>query len=449
MVTRLGLAEKKGYAILGVYSSLVYGLQIFGGLIADRFLGFRKSIILGSVLMILGHILLALPISGGFFPGLSFIAWGSGFFSGSDTAIAGTLYPRNEQFRKDSGFILFYMITNIGMALGGLICGYIGEKLSWHWGFGVAGIFMVLGLFNFIWGIPNDLGKPPNPELINKKILGIRGENYVYLGSVSMVILTVLLFIYPGLMDGIIYPLIVVSFLYVLFIAYKSAVFIRYKLIALLLLFFVYAFWLALYEQSTGALNLFILRNVNLNIGSWKIPGLAINNFIPSFLLILLTPLALLLWKLLLPNKKKIHSVVKLIIGIVATGLFFGVLWIGSLSNSSSGLVPIGVLILGYFFMEIGEICIAPTIITSTYNLSPVSYLGTMMGIAAISGALGEFLAGKIGSTMAIPKNIINPAQSLPYYTHTFLLLAIFSFIFALLYIALFPTLKRWMREIN
>src|SRR5439155_153776 len=119
------------------------GLSIFGSILADRLLGQRKAIIWGSTLMLIGHATLALPYNNTFFPGLSFVAWGSGFYSGSDTAIIGTLYRNNDNTKKDTGFTIWYTFLNIGSALGGGICGYVGQQINWHYGFGIAGIFML------------------------------------------------------------------------------------------------------------------------------------------------------------------------------------------------------------------------------------------------------------------------------------------------------------------
>ena len=450
MVTQMRLPEKYSYSVLGTYAALVYGLQIFGGVLADRLLGFRKSMIWGGVLMICGHVMMSLPVPQLFFAGLSFIAWGSGFFSGPDAAIIGMFYPQKEQAQKDNGFILFYMIINTGMALGGLVCGYVGQKINWHYGFGLAGIFMVLGLINFCYGIPPSVGAPPDKERLQRTIVpGISRETLVYVLSVVAVLLTLFLFSHTGIMDVIVLPLTLLSFAYVIYIGYRSSPEVKYKLFALLFVFVMYACWLALYEQNSGALNLFILRNVDVHVGKTEINALAFNNSFPSFLLVLLTPVALAVWKHFAKKGKEVHTFTKLIIGIVAMGIYFGILWWVCNHYQQSGLVPIGFMALGYLFMEVGEVCIGPTMPAATFNLSPLHLVGTLMSIGALSGALAEYLAAKIGALMTVPSGVDNPAQTIAYYSHIFGKLALLSAAVAIGCSLLFPVLKRWMGEVR
>ncbi len=450
MVTQMHLPEKYSYAVLGTYAALVYGLQIFGGVLADRLLGFRKSMIWGGILMICGHLMMSLPYPQLFFAGLSFIAWGSGFFSGPDAAIIGMFYSKKDQAHKDNGFILFYMIINTGMALGGLVCGYVGQNINWHYGFGLAGLFMVLGLINFCYGIPSSVGAPPDKERLQQRILpGISREVLVYILSVVAVLLTLFLFSHTGVMDVIVLPLTLLSFIYIIYIGFRSSREVRYKLFALLFVFVMYACWLALYEQSTGALNLFVLRNVDVHVGSLNVPALAFNNFFPSFLLVLLTPLALATWKSFAKQGSEVHTFTKLIIGILAMGAYFAILWLLCNHYQQSGLVPIAFLALGYLFMEIGEVCIGPTMPAATFNLSPVHLVGTIMSIGALSGALAEYIAAKIGSLMSVPAGVTNPAQTITYYSSIFGKLALLSAAVAAGCSLLFPVLKKWMQDVR
>ncbi|MCH5596798.1 peptide MFS transporter [Niabella ginsengisoli] len=167
MVTELKFDEPKSYGILGAYSALVYTVPMLGGMLADRFLGYRRAVIYGGLLMTIGHLVLALPQEWSFFSGMAFIICGNGFFKPNISSLVGTLYEANDP-RRDSGFSLFYMGINIGAALGGLLCGYVGQKINWHYGFGLAGIFMLLGLVVFIFGQKSleHRGLPPNMEAL-------------------------------------------------------------------------------------------------------------------------------------------------------------------------------------------------------------------------------------------------------------------------------------------
>jgi POT family proton-dependent oligopeptide transporter len=170
MVTELKFDEPKGYAILGSYAALVYTMPMFGGMMSDKFLGGRKAVMFGGILMVIGHLVLAIPEDWSFFFGMAFIICGNGFFKPNISSLVGTLYADNDP-RKDSAFSIFYMGINIGAALGGLLCGYVGQQINWHYGFGLAAIFMIVGLVVF-WIGKNMLpgGLPPNPAAQKKPV---------------------------------------------------------------------------------------------------------------------------------------------------------------------------------------------------------------------------------------------------------------------------------------
>ena len=151
MTSQLNYDDPKAYAILGSYAALVYTMPMFGGFMADKFIGYQRSVIFGGILMTLGHCILALPNDWSFFYGMAFIICGNGFFKPNISSLVGTLYTQNDP-RRDSGFSIFYMGINIGAAGGGFLCVYVGTEINWHWGFGLAGIFMAIGLIVFLLG---------------------------------------------------------------------------------------------------------------------------------------------------------------------------------------------------------------------------------------------------------------------------------------------------------
>src|SRR5688500_17579233 len=209
MVSQLGYPDAKGYAILGSYAALVYTMPMFGGFIADRFLGYRRAIMFGGILMTVGHLVLAVPEDWSFFYGMAFIICGNGFFKPNISSLVGTLYADNDP-RKDSGFSIFYMGINIGAALGGLLCGYVGQQINWHYGFGLAGIFMILGLIVFVIGRKSlgEKGLPPDPATLNKSLFGgISTEIFIYAGSLLVIPVIVALFHRYHLMDFIMFGL--------------------------------------------------------------------------------------------------------------------------------------------------------------------------------------------------------------------------------------------------
>ena len=159
----LGFSQIEAQAIYGLYVGMVYFMVVPGGWLADNLLGHQKAVLYGAIVITLGHFTLALPMHQTFFLGLALVVLGTGLLKGNISTIVGELYNERDH-QRDSGFTLFYMSINIGSFLGFLICGYLGEKVGWHWGFGAAGIGMLLGLFQFIKYRPllGEAGASPN-----------------------------------------------------------------------------------------------------------------------------------------------------------------------------------------------------------------------------------------------------------------------------------------------
>lgn len=452
MVTQIKFDEPKAYAILGSYAALVYTMPMFGGMLADKFLGYRKAILFGGVMMSIGHFVLAIPQEWSFFYGMAFIICGNGFFKPNISSLVGTLYEEND-IRRDSGFSLFYMGINIGAALGGLLCGYVGQKINWHYGFGLAGIFMLIGLTVFIIGknILQNKGLPPNEEKLNKPILGfIKTEYFIYLVTILFVPIVVILFNKYGVMDYIMFGLGICSLVYILWIAFKLDNVARNKLFAaIVMIIFSVLFW-AFYEQNSGSLNLFAMRNVNMNFNGIALPALAINNFLPPGWVIILSVVFAWLWPWLNQKGKEPSTPLKFAFSFILMGVGFFVFYLACKSNLQNGFIPLWTFILGYFFIISGELCLSPIGLSMITKLSPIKIVGLMMGIWFFASAIGEFLAGKIGSLMSVPQTVQNNAiASMPYYSSILSNIAIGSTTVGILLLLFVPLLKKWMTNVN
>ena len=453
MVTQLKFDEPKGYAILGAYSALVYTMPMFGGMLADKFLGYRRAIIFGGVMMTIGHLVLAIPQDWSFFYGMAFIICGNGFFKPNISSLVGTLYENNDP-RKDSAFSIFYMGINVGAALGGLLCGYVGQKINWHYGFGLASIFMVLGLIVFIAGKSSlkEKGLPLTDQL-NHKIGGfIKVEYAIYLLTFTALPLIVTLFNYYEALDSIMLVLAVVSVAYILYIASKLERDAKFKLLSALILVVVSTFFWAFYEQNAGSLNLFAMRNVDMHVLGFELPALAVNNFLPPAWVVVLSLVFAALWPWL--NKRGLEPSTpgKFAISFIFIALGFFTFYLACQASLSDGLIPLLAFVLGYFFIICGEMCISPVGLSMITKLSPVNIVSLMMGIFFFFTAIGEFLAGKIGAMMSIPKEIVaanDPALSLPYYANVLFQISIFSAGIGILIFFLVPLLKKWMGNIR
>jgi len=430
MISQLKFDEPKGYAILGSYTALVYTMPMLGGLMADRFLGYCRSIMFGGILMTIGHFILALPNEWSFFYGMAFIICGNGFFKPNISSLVGTLYSKNDP-KKDSGFSLFYIGINAGAALGGLLCGYVGQKLNWHYGFGLAGIFMILGLLIFSIGKKtlNQKGLPPHPESLSAPILGfITAELIIYVGTLVLVPMIVALFNAYELMDYIMFSLGLISLVYIIYISLKMDAASRFKLFAaLIMIIFSIMFW-AFYEQNSGSLNLFAIRNVDMRFLGAELPPLSVNNFLPPAWVIILSFFFAELWPWL--NKKGMEpsTPLKFAISFTLMALGFYVFWVGCHWNEVNGLIPLWCFVAGYFFIISGELCISPIGLSMITKLSPSKIVSLIMGFWFFATAIGEFLASKIGAMMSVPLSVQNnPIASMPYYENILFKIALWS----------------------
>ena len=192
-------ADGKAQVIYGAYLSLVYITPVMGGYLADRYLGQRKAVLFGGIMLAIGHFMMGIEGTGGqgdptiniFWLALSFIIVGSGFLKANISVIVGQLYPRTD-FRRDSAYTIFYMGINLGGFLGPLACGYLGQTYGWAYGFGAAGIGMLLGLIVFVGFKPllNGQGEPADPALLTKHVAGIKFEWLIYaVGFASVAII--------------------------------------------------------------------------------------------------------------------------------------------------------------------------------------------------------------------------------------------------------------------
>jgi len=454
MVSQLGFDDPKAYAIYGSYSALVYTMPMFGGFMADRFIGYQRSIIFGGILMTLGHFILALPNDWSFFYGMAFIICGNGFFKPNISSLVGTLYGENDP-RRDSGFSIFYMGINIGAALGGFLCAYVGTEINWHYGFGLAGIFMLLGLIVFLFGKRSlgHRGLPPNIEALKKSVFSfIRPEYLIYGGTLLIVTLVVTLFHQYHLMDYIMFGLGIIAFIYVLSVGLKMEKEAKLKLFAaLIMIIFSIVFW-AIYEQNAGSMNLLADRNAEMVLFGMDLNELSINNFLPPGWVIVLTLIIAPLWPWLNKRGKEPSTPLKFALSFIFLGLGFCVFYWGCTANESTGIIPLWPFVWGYFFLILGELCISPIGLSMVTKLSPAKMVALMMGIWFFGTAIGEFLAGKIGSLMSIPKDVLaknDPVLSLPYYADVILKIAVASVVIGIGLIFTVPFLKKWMGNVK
>jgi proton-dependent oligopeptide transporter, POT family len=454
MVSQLNYDDPKAYAILGSYAALVYTMPMFGGFMADKFIGYQRSVLFGGILMTLGHFILAVPQNWSFFYGMAFIICGNGFFKPNISSLVGTLYSENDP-RRDSGFSIFYMGINIGAAIGGFLCAYVAKEFNWHYGFGLAGIFMAIGLVVFLFGKKSlgEKGLPPDPEVLKKPVFAfLKPEHLIYGGTFLVIPLVVTLFHQYHMMDYIMFGLGIAALVYVISVGMKMEKGAKLKLFAaLIMIIFSIVFW-AIYEQNAGAMNLLAERNSKMEFLGIDLPELSMNNFLPPGWVIVLTLIVAPLWPWLNKRGKEPSTPLKFALSFIFLGIGFYIFYLGCYNNLSSGIVPLWPFLWGYCFIILGELCLSPIGLSMVTKLSPAKMVSLMMGIWFFASAIGEFLAGKIGSLMSVPEVILvknDPVLSLPYYADVILKIGIASVVIGVLLIFTVPFLKRWMGNVK
>lgn len=449
-------ADIKALSIYGSYTAMVYLFPVIGGLIADKIFGFKKAIVMGGVLMMLGHFALAFEGSNTvFFLALALIIVGNSFFKPNISSYLGTFYEANDP-RKDGAFTIFYMGVNIGAFLATLTCGYIGQEISWHYGFGLAGIGMALGVLVFLLSKKVFAGTGLRPQEITLKParpLGLSWDAVVYIGTVIMVPLCALLLNQNELMSTLMLVISLGIVTYLLVEAVRNPDKVEgQRLLVVIVLFFFHAIFWALFEQAGGSLTLFAERNVNRSIGGGIIPSSLFTSFNPFYIMVL-APLFSWIWIKLRDTNREPRTPMKFVLGLTFLASGFLVIVLGAkFFADANGLVPMAFLALLYLLVTIGELCLSPVGLSMITKLSPVKIVGFVMGAWFLSISLGNKLAGIIGTLTAGEAEgaTLTAQQTLLNYTQTYLIWGVFVVgAFAVVLLLLTPKLNKWMHGIH
>lgn len=383
--------------IYGAYTALVYIMPVVGGYLADHYLGQRKAVLFGAVLLTLGHFFMAFegePAAGHdgnsiiyvFWLALALIIVGSGFLKANISVMVGQLYPRTD-IRRDPAYTIFYMGINIGAAAGSLLCGFIGESYGWAYGFGLAGIGMLLGLIVFIWGKPLLLGRgePPKP-------LAQSTEWTMYGAGIAMVGICWLAIQYQDLVGAVLGVFGGALVLYVLFTAVvKLDSEARDRIFAAMFLILTSIVFWALFEQAGSSLNLFTDRHVDRG----GVPA-SVFQSINAIYIILLAPVFAIAWQFLGQKGLEPSAPLKFGLGVVQVGLGFLVLVWGSDAVGPEIAVPVVFIFLIYLLHTTGELCLSPVGLSAMNRLAPGHMASLIMGVWFFASATGNFAAGKI-----------------------------------------------------
>lgn len=347
-----GWSNDEALALYGWYTMLVYVSSIPGGWIADRLLGQKKTVMLGGALLCIGHAVLALNSEMTFYLGCFFIILGVGCLKPNISSMVGGLYrPKDE--RRDLGFYIFYMGINIGGFLAPIICGYVGEKINWHYGFGLAAIGMFIGQGVYIWGqkylvnVGNLISRKneKDREILDRPLTSIEKDRI---------------------------KVLLISFLLIIL------------------------FWAA-FEQAGGLMNLYAKQKTDRDFfGLFTVPA-SVFQSVNSFFIITLATAVGAFWLKWRKKGGESSSMFKIAVGLIIMALGFGFMSAASIQYESNGSSAMYWLILAYLFHTIGELCASPVSLSYITKLAPLKYASIIMGLYWAATGLGNKVAGLIG----------------------------------------------------
>jgi len=394
-------ADGMANLIYGAYASLCYITPVLGGYLADRWWGQRKAVLFGAVSLAFGHLFMAYeglqgasdplvkqadPAINVFWLALALIAVGTGFLKGNISVIVGRLYKMTDP-RRDGAFTIFYMGVNAGAFFGTVLVGYLGETIGWSWGFGLAGIGMVLGLLIFIAGRPalKGMGEPARPL---SRPLELR------LQAIGILAIAVVFFLIQA--QEVIQTLLIVTgvamLAYTFWEAFKLPKEPRERIFAMLFLIALNPLFWGLFEQAGGSLNLYTDRYVDRA----GVPTSLFQSINPIYIIVL-APLFAMLWQGLAKRGLEPSAPAKFGLALAQVGLGFLIFVWGANSNGS-GLTPVFFVFLIYLIHTTAELCLSPVGLSAMTRLAPLHMASFVMGAWFYMTAVGQFVAGKIGA---------------------------------------------------
>jgi proton-dependent oligopeptide transporter, POT family len=442
----LGFDTAAAGAVYGLYTSMVYMATLPGGWIADRLIGQRRAVLYGGIFIASGHFSMAFPTLATFYIGLALIVIGTGLLKGNVSVIVGRLYGPTDN-RRDAGFSIFYMGINLGAFVAPLICGYLGQRINWHFGFAAAGVGMLIGLIQYVLGgkYLGDAGmRPATPE---NPAAAARLKTRVQLfGALIVVALVVFAAgMYTGAVPvtpqqiadvaGYLLLVVTLAFFAWLFTSKSWTPAERKRLYAIGVFFLAAALFWSLFEQAGSTLNLFADRDTRNTVLGFQYPSSWFQSMNSMFVWGF-APVFAWLWIRL--GSKEPSTPIKFSLGLILVGAGFAILVVAArLAENGVQVSPMW-LTVTYLLHTFGELCLSPVGLSAMTKLAPARIGGLMMGVWFLAASVGNFIAGRLAGFY----------ESMPLPT-LFLNVGLFGIVAGLILLPLAPPIKRMMGEVN
>ena len=449
----LGLDDRTAAAIYGLYVGGTYLACLPGGWLGDRLLGGQRAVLIGGIVITLGHLLLGLaPSTAVFFLGLLVIVIGTGLLKPNATAIVAQLYPEGGA-RRDAGFTIYYVGINVGATLGPLIAGWMAVRYGWHAGFVTASVGMAAGVLQYLWGrrLLGDAGRSPMSHSSDSALSGpppraaLRG---LVLGGAVLVALVALVWtgLVPvdpvalqALMTSVILGITVLYFAYMLFAAGLTRI-ERRRVLALAVLFGASVLFWAGYEQTGSSLNLFAERYTERHLLGWEMPASWFQSLNPIYIVVFGTLFSA-LWVQLARRHRDPATPLKFILGLLGMGAGFVVMAAAARLVVGDHMVGMGWLTVTYLLHTWGELCLSPVGMSATSKLVPPRFVSQSLGIWFVSLSVGNLLAGRIAGDFDASNLAAMPGQ--------YMFIFWFSAVSAVLLALSLPLMRRWMAGVE
>lgn len=467
-----GWTKADASVLYGWYTGLAYLFPILGGIIADKLIGTHRSMLVGGILISLGHIILGIsgipPLDHSdagmslFIMGLAVIVLGTGHFKPTVSVMVGQLYPQGDP-RRDGAFTIFYMGINLGAFLCAFVCGTLGEKVGWHWGFGSAAVGMILGLLLYLWGRPQFLshvGEPPEQMrgkagttsavfLVGSLVVSAAfALAYHYGATAQFTALMNHLQANPTLGWGVVIALAVTILGWIGWFLSTNRPEDRGPVITIFVFMFFNAFFWLAFEQAGSSVNVFTEQNTDRMMGTFEVPATWFQS-VNAGLIFILAPIFAGIWTKLGKVRMNPSQPVKIALGLIFLGLgFLFMVWAGKIAVGGAAKAGMWLIFMTYFWHTVGELCLSPTGLSYVTKAAPVKFVSLLMGIWFVSSFIANLGGGLVAAQVeAIERGELKLPWNFGGQADFFFLFVVTSIGAGVVILILSPLLKKLMRS--